>query len=249
MEAEMNDSAFGPCDWESMVLKEEAGEIKKWRQEAASSSRNVGFNSLPDFMCDDTHMFVTRYGINPFMSLRTVKNDAEYKEVSGAIKKALSAVPRGSLNASRGDPDRSHIVLMSVFGNSPMKAGMEATAPSQSEINDLADELASRSILTQIALLVIEEAADDVFDANGEHISELGFQMKSNPRNEPLIRSARADEHTCLTAARATRATELQASVDAPYTLSSVMDGIRTSYATRRIALFSGEDVKPVVEA
>lgn len=249
MEAEMNDSAFGPCDWESMVLKEEAGEIKKWRQEAAYASRNVGFNSLPDFMCDGTHMFVTRYGINPFMSLRTVKNEAEFKEVRGAIKKALSVVPVGSLDWSRSSPERGHIVLMSVFGNSPMKAGVEATAPSQSELNAMADELTLRSVLTRIALLIIEEAADDVFDANGEHISELGFQMKSNPRNDPLIRSARADEYTCFAAACATKATDLQASVDSPYTLSSVMDGIRTSYATRRIALCSGEDVKPVVEA
>lgn len=247
LEADLYDSAFGDCKWEDFVLKEEAVWIKNSRQEAAVAGRNVGFDKLPDFMAGDDDMYSVRYGVVPFMCLRTVKNSCEMSMVTKALAKTLAVIPMGNDLAIEAKGCQC-IQLATVFETGDPIVPREVSQVSSTNLCSWSDQISKRSVLTAVSTLILQQAYDDSTDGNGELISEIGFQMSPHQGNSAVIGEAAASESAVVRASLSTKSTELQACTDKPPTLPHAMENVRSNYAVRLLADCDELGVKKAIE-
>jgi hypothetical protein len=244
LEADMYDSAFrpasaGPPTWEDTVLKEEAKEVMQWRREAAVATRNIGYDSIPKFMCGDEDIYITRHGVIPYLSLRAFENEGEYKLVEKAVTRAMCILPAadGTLlfPSDKADTPNNPILLASTFLTGEFACPREITerSPSKSDVEDVC----RRPVITTVAFSILRYGIDNSTDHNGARINEYNLSLPWHKDQKGTFHEEKQKELVMHLMARGNKVTDVWQSInhDESYSLPAIMKRMGRSYITQPI--------------
>jgi hypothetical protein len=253
LEAEMHDTAFSNAHcWERYVFQDgEVDEMLQWRKEAALESRRVGVSTLPLFMKNDNNVQTTRCGVLPFLSLRAPKDKDEWLMVCDELSDMLQVLPMCQTDLITACEGCKNVDMYTVLQTGLAEPGQEFNAPSADKRLDLCKEIASRSVITGVAVIILQMASDHAVDGEGYPLNEYDIVAHPHKDNNLAINELSSLERAAVERAKRIDVTQLQRemSMNNSFALPNVMKDMNRPYSTKLIAEKEGDSLMSLLEA
>jgi hypothetical protein len=129
LEGEWHDDAHVKDSWESHVLREEAAEFSAMRVEGERATRNTGVDMTPSVLLNSKSVMTSRYGVHPFLSVRTFRNKSERAMVEKVVADVLKVVKPAESCLSIMIEKMRAVLLCTLFQSDYTSAAPEVVIP------------------------------------------------------------------------------------------------------------------------
>ena len=239
LEAEFNDSAFDPeaSSFQKAVCKDGAARFMASFREGAAENRNLSVNKMPDCFFATPGSCTARFGIIPFLSLRSPQSAKEMKMMVDALLEVAKCVPfaeKGLLEHVREKLFPPRICVVTMF-DSGHAAPARATPGTEPATRDRAAEVALRPVLAPLAFLIMSAVADTAEDDAGESIAEVAFHLPPEVEGGAALSDAANKEELQLKKVRDGPLPQGDHAVNEARTLPRLMRGLHRPYDVQLI--------------
>tara|TARA_B100001109_G_C18861069_1_gene474003 strand:- start:1536 stop:3257 length:1722 start_codon:yes stop_codon:yes gene_type:complete len=239
LEAEFNDSAFDPeaSSFQKAVCKDGAARFMASFREGAADNRNLSVNKMPDCFFATPGSCTARFGIIPFLSLRSPQSSKEMKLMVDALLEVAKCLPfagKGLLEHVREKLFPPRICVVTMF-DSGHAAPARATPGTEPATRDRAAEVALRPVLAPLAFLIMSAVADTAEDDAGESIAEVAFHLPPEVEGGAALSDAANKEELQLKKVRDGPLPQGDHAVNEARTLPKLMRGLHLPYEVQNI--------------
>ena len=239
LEAEFNDSAFDPeaSAFQKAVCKEGASRFMAAYREGAVENRNRTVDKMPNFFFEETGSCTARFGIIPFLSLRSPQSAQELKSMVDALLEVGKSTPfadKGLLERVRYNLFPSRICIVSMFDTGHAAPARPTPGKKPASRGD-ATEVALRSVLSPLAFVLMSIVSDTAEDDAGESIAEVDFNLPKEVKGGAALASAANKEELHLQKMKAAQMPQADYAANEPRTLPKLMRGLHRPYDVQHI--------------
>ena len=249
LEGEWHDDAHVKDSWESHVLREEAAEFSAMRVEGERATRNNGVDMTPSVLLNSKSVMTSRYGVHPFLSVRTFRNKSERAMVEKVVADVLKVVKPAEYCLSIMIEKMRAVLLCTLFQSDYTSAAPEVVIPEKRWRNDHAVRLVGRPVITALAMITLQCVSDDTRDENGDLLSEFEFGVVRHRGNDAVVRSVEELERRHISDASSIEGTMLKVHEESMFNIADAMSNLGRPYDTECVYASDEPNVTDCIEA